>query len=183
MALILETDRLYLRTWEPNDAERVFEICSDAQVMYHIGNRNPYQSLDEASRFIERAIGYQAENGFCRWAVVFKENRMIVGSCGLARLSGSGEIDLGYLFARDVWGKGLATEAAGACLRYGFEKLGFRQVIASTDLDHVASQRVLEKVGFAFRGIERRGDDDDKVFVANNPSALTPDNAGDLSAS
>jgi RimJ/RimL family protein N-acetyltransferase len=183
MILILETDRLYLRTWEPNDAERVFEICSDAEVMNHIGTRKPYQSVDEARRFIEWVIGYEKENGFSRWAVVLKENQTIVGSCGFARLQKSGEIDFGYLFAREVWGRGIATEAARACLDYGFEKLGLTEVIALTDFDHVASQRVLEKAGFAFRGIEPSDGADDKVYVAKNPYSLRSDTAGDPGAS
>jgi RimJ/RimL family protein N-acetyltransferase len=106
---------------------------------------------------------YQKENGFYRWAVVAKQTGKIVGSCGFARRKRE-DVELGYLFAREVWEKGFATEAARACLEYGFAKLGFTLIIALTDVDHFASHRVLEKIGFRRRGIERYEDDEDLVF-------------------
>lgn len=169
MTIIFETPRLALRVWQDDDAEALFEICRHAEVMLHIGEREPYSKIDEARRFINRAQGYQKENGFSRWAVVEKSSGKVIGSCGFARLTVTGEIELGYLFARDVWGRGLATEAAGACLRYGFEKLNFTQVVALTDPCHTASQRVLEKIGFTCRGLELYDGDSNKVYVAVNP--------------
>lgn len=165
MGEILQTERLLLRTWEPDDAEALFELCSDAEVMLHIGTREPYRNVEEARRFLKWAVDYQKENGFCRWAVVEKAGGEIIGSCGFARLEGGGEIELGYLFARHAWGKGYATEAAGACLRHGFERLGFTEVIALTDPGHLASQRVLEKLGFTCHGIKQYDGEDDVVYV------------------
>jgi ribosomal-protein-alanine N-acetyltransferase len=152
-----------------DDAEALFEICRDPEVMLHIGIGEPYQSVDEAYRFLNWAVPYQAENGFCRWAVIEKSSQRIIGSCGFARLENSGEFELGYFFARKMWGKGFATEAAQACLRYGFEELRFPVVIALTDLEHTASQRVVEKLGFICRGIENYGGERNSVYVAVNP--------------
>ena len=59
-----------------------------------------------------------------------KSSGKIVGSCGFARRE-IGEVELGYLFAREIWGKGYATEAARACLKYGFEKFGFDKIYCS----------------------------------------------------
>ena len=131
--------------------------------MLHIGTRQPYKSVDEARAFLDWAIAYQTENGFCRWAVVEKSNEKIIGSCGFARRKRE-HIELGYLFAREVWGNGFASEAAQACVEYGFERLGLTKIIALTDVDHFASQRVLEKIGFRRRGIEKYEDDEDMVF-------------------
>jgi ribosomal-protein-alanine N-acetyltransferase len=172
MSIILETPRLAIRAWQLDDAESLFEICRHADVMLHIGTREPHRSVDDALRFINWVTSYQQENGFSRWAVLEKSTGKIIGSCGFARLTETGEIELGYLFAREVWGKGFATEAAGAILRYGFENLKFPEVIALTDPEHTASQRVLEKIGFTCRGIERYDGDDDQVYVAVNPQHL-----------
>lgn len=131
--------------------------------MRHIGTRQPYRSVDEAKAFLDWAVAYQNENGFCRWAVVAKPAGKIIGSCGFARQK-RGDIELGYLFARAVWGNGFATEAARACLEYGFAALGFTQIIALADIDHFASQKVLEKIGFRRRGVERYEGDEDMVF-------------------
>lgn len=165
---ILETERLILRAWTREDAEALFEICRDSEVMLHIGNRKPYESVEDAVNFLNWAVSYQKKNGYCRWAVIEKSGGKIVGSCGFLRLKGDDK-ELGYLFAREVWGKGFATEAAYACLRYGFEKLHFTKVIALTDVDHLASQKVLEKIGFTRRGIEKYFDEEeDMVFEAVN---------------
>jgi RimJ/RimL family protein N-acetyltransferase len=165
---ILETERLILRNWTLDDAPKLFEICSNAEVMKFIGTRKPHETIEQANEILRWATDYQKENNFCRWAVILKENQEIVGSCGFARPHGTTEIELGYFLARKFWGKGLATEAAGACLRYGFENLNFREIIAMTDLENVASQKVLEKIGFAQRGIETFNGDENLVYLAKN---------------
>ncbi len=168
MTKILETERLILQTWTLEDAPRLFEICGDAEVMKYLGTGEPYELIEQANEFLRWAKDYQKENGFCRWAVFLKENQEIIGSCGFARPHGTEEIELGYLLAKNFWGKGLATEAASACLRYGFERLKFSKIIAMTDLENVASQKVLEKIGFAKRGIEKINNEDNLVYLAKN---------------
>ena len=167
MGEILETERLILRTWTYDDAERLFEICSEAETMLHIGDRKPYETLENALEFLNWAIPYQAENGFCRWAVIEKRSGEIIGSCGFARREME-EVELGYLFAREAWGKGFATEAAKACLQHGYEKIGLTDIIALTDLDHKKSQNVLKKIGFRERGVIKSEDGDDLVFEFRN---------------
>lgn len=164
---ILETERLILRAWTLDDAPRLFEICGDAEVMKFLGTGKPYESIEQAEEFLRWATAYQEENGFCRWAVTLKENREIIGSCGFARPHGTEEIELGYLLARKFWRKGFGTEAAAACLSYGFEKLEFREIIALTDLENVASHRVLEKIGFVRRGVEAINGEENLVYLAN----------------
>jgi [ribosomal protein S5]-alanine N-acetyltransferase len=168
MTKLFETNRLTLRTWELADASRMFEICSDAEVMKNIGSGKPYKTLAEAEEFLTWADDYQTINGFCRWAVLEKTSGEIIGSCGFAVLEESNEIDFGYLFARDCWGKGFATEAARECVRFGFKKLNFREIIAITELDNFASQNVLEKIGFKKRGIEILENEEALVYLAEN---------------
>lgn len=164
---ILETKRLILRTWSKKDAGRLFEICSDRKVMKHIGNGKPYKNLHEAGQFLIRAENYQTENGFCRWCVVESSTGVTVGSCGLLRIPETREIELGYLFARDYWRLGFATEAARDCLNYGFGNLGFREIIA-INCEHSASQNVLTKIGFVERGIEVYDNRKTRVYSVRN---------------
>jgi RimJ/RimL family protein N-acetyltransferase len=166
MSKILETERLIFRDWTLDDASEMFEICRDAEVMRYIGTGKPYKTVEEAKKFLQWAVAYQKEKGFCRWAVVEKASGKIVGSCGFASAHEMPEPELGYLFGRAVWGKGFATEAARAAMHYGFEKLGFREIIAITDLENTASQRVLEKIGFAHRGVEKIDGEDNLVYLA-----------------
>jgi [ribosomal protein S5]-alanine N-acetyltransferase len=168
---ILETERLILRTWTYKDASELFEICREPEVMLHIGDRKPYETVEKAKEFLNWAVPYQKKNGFCRWAVIEKSSGRIIGSCGFA-LREMEEVELGYLFAREKWGKGFATEAASACLKYGFENIGLTKIIALTDIDHVKSQKVLEKIGFTPRGIEKTDDGDDLVFEIADQSKI-----------
>lgn len=172
MTKILETERLILRAWTHDDAQRLFEICGDAEVMKYIGTRKPYKTIEQAREFLIWATDYQAENNFCRWAVLEKTSGEILGSCGFARPHGTVEIELGYLFDRKFWGKGFATEAAKNCLNYGFDELGFDEVIAITDLENVASQKVLEKIGFVQRGIEKIDDEDNLIYIIKNSNYI-----------
>lgn len=169
MSIILETKRLVLREWSLDDGEVLREILGDADVMKFIGGGKPF-SFEQTNDFLNWAVSFQKENGFCRWAVVEKKNGEIIGSCGFAFPHQTEEVELGYLFSRKFWGKGFATEAAGACLRYGFEKLKFTEVIALTDEENVASRRVLEKIGFVSQGIKQYNGEDCLVYLAKNPA-------------
>lgn len=171
MTTILETERLILQLWSPADADALFEILIDAEVVRYIADGRPF-SFEKVKEFLIWAENYQRENGFCRWKAVEKSSGETIGSCGFARPHGTDEIELGYLFARKVWGCGLATEAARAATRHGFEKLGFPEIIAVTDLENIASQKVLEKIGFQRRGIEIFGGDESLVYLAKNPKNI-----------
>lgn len=168
MTKILETERLILRTWTSADVDALFEILRDAEVVRYISDGKPF-SFEKVTEFLVWAENYQRENGFCRWKVIEKSSGEIIGSCGFARPHETVEIELGYLFAQKYWGRGFATEASRAALRFGFEKFGFAEIIAMTDLENVASQRVLEKIGFARRGIEIYQGEESLVYLAKNP--------------
>ncbi len=77
-------------------------------------------------------------------------------------------IEFGYTLARSSWGRGLATEAATACLRYAFEKLRLPELFASVDSRNTASQRVLEKIGFIYQREEQLADGIDFWYVARS---------------
>ena len=161
---ILETKRLVLRKWTAADCDALFEIMSDAEVARNIGDGKPF-TMEKTKEFLVWVENYERENGFCRWKVIEKSSGKTIGSCGFARLDGTGKIDLGYLFAQKHWGKGYATEIAEATLDHGFNKLGFREIIALTDLENTASQKVLEKIGFRIRGLEIIGGEENLVFI------------------
>ena len=171
MATILETERLVLREWEPADAEALFRIVSDPEVMRYIDDGRPWADIARVRDWVERLQQSYRTRGYSRWAVVEKESGHAVGSCGFAPLP-SGEIDFGYLFAPECWGRGYATEVGRATLRHGFERLGFTEVVASVAPEHTPSRRVLEKLGFRYRGLEvLEGDKDESaIYVATNPN-------------
>lgn len=174
---ILETERLVLREWEPEDAGALYALVSDPAVMRFIEDGQTWP-LERAREWIGRLQVSYRTRGWSRWAVAERDGGRVVGSCGFAPLA-SGEIDFGYLLAPDVWGRGYATEIGRAALRHGFERLGFSEVVASVAPEHNASRRVLEKLGFRLRGMEVcEGDaegDYSAVYVAANPRSKTSD--------
>lgn len=172
MSFILETGRLALREWAPDDAEALHVLTGDPEVMRYVGDGKTWD-IAQARGWIERLNVSYRTRGFSRWAVVEREGGLAVGSCGFAPLPWSGEIDFGYMFRRDRWGLGYASEITPAALRYGFERYGFREVVASIDPKNDASRRVLLKLGFAYRGSETLPGEPEpsEIYAASNPSA------------
>jgi RimJ/RimL family protein N-acetyltransferase len=179
MATILETERLVLREWTPGDADVLFEMCGDAETMRHVGDGKAWQGVERARLWLERVTTAYAERGYGPWAVVEKATGKVVGSCGFSFIPSLSEIDFGYVFAREYWGRGFATEAARAAFRDGFDRLGFEEVTANTDEEHAVSRRVLEKLGFEYRGPRRyEGDEADSAFYTAKRPAGGVEGAG-----
>ena len=168
MTIILETERLVVRTWTSADAEEGFRIWSDEEVMRYVGTGQPKETIEEVSAWIDRMAAHHELHGFGFWAVVEKDSGQLVGSCGMGyQRDGGLPIEFGYTLARSRWGRGYATEAASACLRYAFETLGFTELVASVDALNVASQRVLEKIGFSYQRREQLAEGIDFWYVAH----------------
>jgi [ribosomal protein S5]-alanine N-acetyltransferase len=168
MAIILQTERLIVRTWSPDDAEAGFRIWSDPEVMRYVGTGQPNATIEETQAWINRMSAHHELHGFGFWAVVEKKSSQLIGSCGMGyQRDGGLPIEFGYTLARSQWGRGFATEAAAACLRYAFESLRLPELSASVDSRNVASQRVLEKIGFAFQREEQLADGVDFWYVAH----------------
>jgi len=168
MSVILETERLLLRTWEPDDASAAFAIWGDSEVMRYVGE--PLADLDAARRTLYRAVEAQQRHGVCLWAVVEKASEEVVGACGF-HLAGQGpELELAYHFKPLHWGRGFATEATRACVLYAREKLGATRIIAGVMPENSASRRVLEKVGFRYGRLDRTGEIDEEWFSLTTKS-------------
>ena len=145
---ILRTERLVLRELRPSDAERVFALRSDPLVMRHV-NRPLATTMDDAVALITLITGSVAANDAVQWAITVKGNDTFIGLIGFWRIAKehhSGE--LGYMLAREHWGRGYASEAIAAVVPFGFNTLGFHRVEAITRPENTASIGALEKNGF-----------------------------------
>ncbi|MBC7451035.1 MAG: GNAT family N-acetyltransferase, partial [Cytophagales bacterium] len=95
------------------------------------------------------------ENGTGRWAVIEKETNTFIGWAGLKLIKEetnhhNGYYDVGYRFIKKYWGKGYATEAADACITYGFTIMNLNEIYAIADAENTASHHVLQKIGMRF---------------------------------
>ena len=99
--------------------------------------------------WISRNIGRYAKDGFGLWASVLKSSGEVIGDCGLTvqRVDDVDEVEIGYHTRRDLWGQGLASEAAQGCRDYGFDRLSVDRLISIIRLENLASRRVAQKNG------------------------------------
>lgn len=145
----METARLRLRKINQQDFDALFPIVTDPDVMKYLGlEAGALLTKEETTFTLGKMVEFWAQHGFGRWAVVKKENGKLIGLCGFRLLENMPE--LFYMFAKASWGRGLATEAAGACLRYGFEELGFERIMAVTRHANTASINVMIKIGMSY---------------------------------
>lgn len=154
--MLIETSRLLLRPVEANDVHSLFAIYGDPQTN-QFNPRGPYPDLEFAREKLNGWLREWPDYGFGHWAVALNtQPDNIIGFGGLSIREGyeNHRVFLGYRFATSAWGKGLATEFASAALNSGFEHFGIPQISATVRENHLASQRVLEKIGMQKVGFQ-----------------------------
>ena len=143
----IETPRLQLRQFVPNDLDELYRLYSDPDLMRYIGKGIRTKNETETALL---SILKHYEHGFGMWAVISKDDNKLIGRCGLCFLDNTPEVELGYLLDKSYWRKGLATEASHASLNYGFEVVKLDKIIAIAQPENIASRRVMEKVGMKY---------------------------------
>jgi ribosomal-protein-alanine N-acetyltransferase len=147
--LPIETERLILRPFAPErDAEQMLEVYGDPAVMRYIPE-DVYRSLAAVRATLERYAREQESRGFSFWAVVERSGGRVIGDAGFGVFEQTGDVELGYTFKRDRWGRGYATEAARACLDAALAHLDVARIIAVVDEKNQRSSRVAERIGMA----------------------------------
>ena len=145
----LETPRLLLREYVPEDFDALHEILSDPETMQHYPH--PF-SPDETRQWIERNRARYAEYGFGLWAVILKSDGRLIGDCGITMQPIHGRMlpEVGYHIHRSHQRRGYASEAAAECIRYAFEELSFETIYSYMKYSNIASCRTAEKNGLRF---------------------------------
>lgn len=149
MTIRIETPRLYLREFNIEDAQLLIDLNSNPNVTRYTGD-GPVKDLEEAKRILTDIIFPQYKNKMGRWAVHLRSNDEFIGWCGLKFIAEDNEIDLGYRFYENHWGKGYASESAKAVLEYGLNTLKLKNIIARAAKDNVASINVIKKLGMVY---------------------------------
>ena len=143
---ILETPRLLLREFVPEDADALSLVLSDPETMRYYP-----APLDgaEVEAWIERNRLRYINDGHGLWAMILKSTNELIGDCGISMQEVEGVYyrEIGYHVRRDLWGQGLAAEAARACRDYGFAHLQADHLISIIRPENLASRRVAEKNG------------------------------------
>jgi ribosomal-protein-alanine N-acetyltransferase len=145
---ILETNRLYLRRMTIEDAENIYLLNLDPEVIQYTGD-DAFESIESAQQFLLNYDHY-SKYDFGRWAVIEKNSDAFLGWCGLKYTPETDEYDIGFRFNKKYWNQGYATEAAQACIVLGFEKYKMSRIIGRARKDNTGSIKVLEKIGLSY---------------------------------
>jgi len=154
---ILESGRLILREFSPQDATALARVLSDPETMKYYP-----APLDQSGteQWINRNLRRYAEDGVGLWAMVLTASSELIGDCGVIRQYVDSEYfyEIGYHLRRDHWGQGLATEAAVACREWAFANLKVNRLISLIRPENIPSRHVAERNGMTiWKEVDWRG--------------------------
>lgn len=145
---VLTTDRLVLRKTKIEDAEEVFIMRSDPELLRYV-DRDPAKTIDEARSFIQLITDNLDNNVGVSWAMTLKDSDKMIGSIAIWRIDKENHRgEIGYVLLTEYQGKGLMLEAIQAVADYGFKEMKLHSLEANINPDNLASQNVLERTGF-----------------------------------
>ena len=160
---VLETDRLIVRRLSPDDAEFILRLLNEPSWLRFIGDKG-VRTIEDARAYILRGpVEMYSRLGFGLYLVAIKGGGPPIGICGLIKRDSLEDVDIGFAFLPEYWGRGYAYEAASAVMAYGGNVLGLKRIVAITSVDNDSSARLLEKLGLRFEGMVKLSNDSEEV--------------------
>ena len=152
---VLETDRLVLRWLTIEDAPFVLRLVNEPPWQMYIG-KSGVKTLPDAEHYIATGpIAMYKLRGFGLYLVELKEGHVPLGICGLIKREALEDVDIGYAFLQEFWGKGFALESATAVMDFGLQAFQLTRVVAISSPENQASAKLLGKLGFQFERMVR----------------------------
>lgn len=153
MLPVLETERLRLRPVAAEDLDHFAALYADPDVMRFIGVRGAL-TREQTRERLDFMLDHWRQHGFGMWTLLLRDGGEFVGRCGLRFMDNTTEIELGYTLPKAFWGRGFATESSRAVVRYFFDVMKRKRLVAIADPANAASTNVMKKLGMTF---ERTG--------------------------
>jgi ribosomal-protein-alanine N-acetyltransferase len=145
---ILSTERLTLREVSKGDAEEIFFLRSDKEVLTYL-DRDPAKSIDDAIQWIEMINEATKKNEVATWAIGLKDQPKLIGTITFWNIRKEHHrAEIGYVLHPSYQGKGLMQEAMATALNYGFNKIKLHSVEANVNPENKASINLLERNNF-----------------------------------
>ncbi len=145
---IIETERLGLRNWTQKDIAPFAEMCADTAVMQYFPST---LSHDETANLVKRLQDHYNQKNYTYYAITIKETDTFIGFCGMLMQTYDSpftpNVDIGWRLKKVAWGKGYATEAAKACIKFAQKELGLKTIISVASQTNVPSINVMQKIG------------------------------------
>lgn len=151
MEVIAETERLLLRVFNETDVEDAKAFWGDQEVMEHCLGAIPH---DHLHKVLAAYAACHQEKGLSVYAVIEKESNRVIGSAGFNVRTTIESVELLFHFSKTAWGKGYATEAATACVDFAIKNPNLKMIYASAESKNTGSLKILEKVGFEYKGMK-----------------------------
>lgn len=167
MKLVFESERLLFRPLEEADLDLVMEQWTDPEVAKYAGGKT--STAEELARLMPLITRRCAGGCIGNWCLIDKPTGEKLGTANLLPMPvdlpdtdwdlvtgdeiPAGDIEIGYILKRSAWGRGDASEACGRLVQFSFEETPLEEIIAATDAQNIASQRVLTKCGFSSIGL------------------------------
>ncbi len=163
MPIPIETPRLLLRAWRDSDREPFARMNADPQVMEFFP---ACLTREQSDGLVDRIESNMRRDGYSFFAAELRQTGEFIGFIGLSArpFDFIPSPEIGWRLAAPYWNQGLATEGARAALRFAFDELGYREIIAYTAVANERSRRVMEKLGMNYNP----ADDFDHPRIAEN---------------
>lgn len=140
-------DSYTLRPWESADVAWVYDACQDAEIQRFTDVPKPYRPAD-AVALLDLSRRGRAEGNTYAFAICRTDNDELLGAIDLRDLTDGRTATIGYWVASGARGEGVASIALDALARWGFERLGLREIRVNVAATNLASQRVAQRAGF-----------------------------------
>lgn len=155
---VLETERLILRKYTPDDAGDLKEWLSDPDLYTYWGRDASKGEQNPETLFIDPRphVVRKPSRDFC-WAMVLKKNNKLIGELQIFNIENDRMAKVAYRLSKQYWSHGLTTEALREAVRFCFENTELQKLYTDVDIRNIASCRILEKCGFIKEGLIRQG--------------------------
>lgn len=152
----LETERLLLRGMRVSDAPDMYDYAKRPEVTKYL-LWSPHPDIAHTRRYLEYLAGRYRLGMFYDWAIIHKEDKRMIGTCGFVRFDcPHNAAEIGYVLNPDYHGRGLMPEAVRRVLSFGFSVLGLHRIEARYMVENTPSRHVMDKLGMTFEGVKRQ---------------------------
>ncbi|HEX7012501.1 MAG TPA: GNAT family N-acetyltransferase [Steroidobacteraceae bacterium] len=151
--IVLETERLALRRLTFDDDAFIYRLVNEPSWLEYIGDKG-VRCLEDARDYIRNGpMQMYDQYGFGLYLVQLRSDSTALGLCGLIKRDALPDVDIGFAFLPEFWGRGYAFEAASAVLEHGRRHFGLQRIVAITSLHNASSIKLLEKLGMRFERV------------------------------
>ena len=151
----LETSRLLLRKLRRDDAADMYQYASDPSVTRYL-TWETHETELYTERYLTYILGRYRAGDFYDWAMEYRETGQMIGTCGFTSFcTEANSAEIGFVVNPSFWGRGLATEAVGEVLNFGFRRLGLHRIEARFIEGNDRSKAVMLRCGMQFEGIRK----------------------------